>query len=511
MNPPLRRGIDRYTLTSDLTPGVRGLISKSLLPMGISIAVLTLYLAMNQLAGVVGFVLMSVGTYIVLSVWMEYGIGLPLLPVIAVQHFFTYALPIAVQNETILAYPDATLLHGGIEVLVFLLALSGGWRFGMQVFSPSRPMAYTLYILAEEGSSGLRRIGYSLAVVTSIFYLLQSLEWLTILIGFLPSGSEAVVNALISASCMCGFFIIALGIGSGEIPSYKTWLFWGLFIFNCLISAASLLLSATTGFVTTVVIGLFWGSNKIPWKFMTIVIVILGFLNLGKFEMRERYWDPLADYTDAPSFSQIPARYAEWADTSLTVLSAGENSEIKDQKKKKDNSILSRVNNLQNLLYVIDAVETEHVPLLLGSTYTIIPPLLIPRILWPDKPRTHEGQVMLNVHFGRQDLISSNRTYIAWGLLPEAYGNFGPFCGAIILGLVLGGFIAWVENASANKPILSMEGLLVFTLFLNLTASFEMVASVLITSIFQSLIPVIIACMPFVYRSYMRRPEPDAP
>ena len=83
MNPPLRRGIDSYTLTSDLTPGVRGLISKSLLPMGISIAVLTLYLAMNQLAGVVGFVLMSVGTYIVLSVWMEYGIGLPLLPVIA--------------------------------------------------------------------------------------------------------------------------------------------------------------------------------------------------------------------------------------------------------------------------------------------------------------------------------------------------------------------------------------------------------------------------------------------
>ena len=105
MNPPLRRGIDRYTLTSDLTPGVRGLISKSLLPMGISIAVLTLYLAMNQLAGVVGFVLMSVGTYIVLSVWMEYGIGLPLLPVIAVQHFFTYALPIAVQNETILMQP----------------------------------------------------------------------------------------------------------------------------------------------------------------------------------------------------------------------------------------------------------------------------------------------------------------------------------------------------------------------------------------------------------------------
>ncbi len=510
MSSPQRRGIDRFTLTSDLAPGVKQLILRSLLPTGLIFAVLTLSLAVSHSSGAVGFAFMGIGTYIVLSLWARYGIGLPLLPVIAIQHLFTYALPIAVQNETVLAYSDATLLHGSIEVLVFLLALGGGWRFGMQVFSPSPPMAYSLYILAEEGSAGLRRIGYGLIGVTSICYLLQALGLLNLVIDFLPSGSESVVNALVSGAGMCGFFVIALGIGSGEIPLYRTGLFWGLFLFDCLVSASALLLSAPTSFVATVAIGLFWGSERIPWKFLTVVVAILGFLNLGKYEMRERYWDPLVDYTNTLPLSQIPARYAEWADTSLTVISSGENSAIKDQKKKKDNSILARVNNLQNLLYVMDAVETDHIPLLLGSTYTLIPPLLIPRILWPDKPRTHEGQVMLNVHFGRQDLISSYRTYIAWGLLPEAYGNFGSFWGSIVLGVVLGGFIAWVENASANKPVLSMEGFLVFTLFLNMAASFEMVASVLITSIFQSLIPVVIACMPFVYRNYVRRPEPDA-
>ena len=511
MSSPQRRGIDRYTLTSDLAPGVCQLISRSLLPLGVITAILSVYLAVSHSPGSIALALIGAGTCIVLSLWARYGIGLPLLPVIAIQHLFAYALPIAVLNPTVIAYSDATLLHGGIEVFIFLLALTGGWRFGMQIFSTSPPMAYTLHILAEEGGAGLRRIGYGLVAITSGYYLLQAMGLLALITGLLPSGSESLVTALVSAAGMCGFFVVALGIGSGEIPAYKTGIFWCLFAFNCIISASSLLLSSTTSFVATIAIGLFWGSERIPWKFLTIVIAVLGFLNLGKFEMRNRHWDALSDYAEALPMSQIPARYTEWVDASFTVLSTGETDTTKEQKTKRDNSLLARVNNLQNLLFVIDAVETEHIPLLLGSTYTLIPPLLIPRILWPDKPRTHEGQVMLNVHFGRQDLVSSFRTYIAWGLLPEAYGNFGTFWGAVILGVILGTFIAWVENASANKPVLSMEGFLVFTLFLNMASSFEMVASVLITSIFQSLIPVVLACMPFVYRSFIRRPEPDTP
>jgi hypothetical protein len=130
--------------------------------------------------------------------------------------------------------------------------------------------------------------------------------------------------------------------------------------------------------------------------------------------------------------------------------------------------------------------------------------------LWPDKPRAHEGQVQLNVHFGRQDLKSTFTTYVAWGLLPEAYGNFGSIWGGVILGLSLGLFFAWAEVVTAMKPLLSLEGLITFALFMELTVSFEMVASVLVTALFQSGVIIALACIPFVYNTWVIRPDEDA-
>lgn len=508
MSRDIPRGIDRYTLTTDLAPPICRLVKRSVVPLGVVLTGVIAYLAATGSEGVMPFALISIGSCIALSAWAKSAIGLPLMPIIILQHLFAYAMPIVVGNETLSGYSSSTLLFAGVEVLIFLIALIGGWTFGMRAFSTASSHAYTLHILNEEGSVGLRRIGYALIALTSSYYLLQSLNLLNTVTSMLPSGSDSLINALVSAAGMCGFFVIALAIGSREIPSYSTGIFWALFAFNCLVSASSLLLSSTTSFVATVCIGLFWGSGRFPWKFMTLILLILGFLSLGKFEMRNRHWDINDDYAFNASLTELPGRYIEWADASMTVLTSTE-TDGRGHSKKKDNSMLTRINNLQNLLFVIDAADNEHIPLLLGSTYTLIPPLLVPRVLWPDKPRTHEGQVMLNVHFGRQDLISSYRTYIAWGLLPEAYGNFGRVGGSVFLGMMLGGFIAWVEKKTANKPVLSMEGFLVFTLFLNMAASFEMVASVLVTSIFQSLIPVALACVPFVYRSNMARPEEE--
>ena len=322
----------------------------------------------------------------------------------------------------------------------------------------------------------------------------------------LPSGSESIITALATVVGMCGFFIIALEVGSGTATGLNTAFFWLLFAANCLLTAAGLLLSSTTGFVGATAIGLFWGSQRPPWRFLVIVLALLAFFSLGKYEMRTRYWETSDDFIPYVSLGEMPARYAEWTQVSLEALMNPVQRTKEDRAlDANDNSLLARIDNLQNLLYVMNEEEVHHTPLLQGATYTMIPSLLIPRILWPDKPRAHEGQVMLNVHFGRQDLISSYRAYIAWGLLPEAYGNFGPWFGAILLGLVLGGLCAWFENAFSNKPVLSLEGFLAFTIFLGVAASFEMVASVLVTSLFQAVIVVIGACLPFVDRTLVSR------
>jgi hypothetical protein len=44
---------------------------------------------------------------------------------------------------------------------------------------------------------------------------------------------------------------------------------------------------------------------------------------------------------------------------------------------------------------------------------------------------------------------------------------------------------------------------------MNLMNSFEMVASVLVTSTFQSFVVIVAASLPFVHRTVDPRPEPD--
>jgi hypothetical protein len=230
--------------------------------------------------------------------------------------------------------------------------------------------------------------------------------------------------------------------------------------------------------------------------------------------MRNRYWGS----DDAPAIeitsTSLPTLYAEWAEASYNAIL--ENGRTPSSRldsttaaSNKNQTLLDRIDNLQNMLFVIDAEQVGRIRPLNGATYWLIPPLLIPRVLWPSKPRSHEGQILLNVHFGRQDFDSTFTTYIAWGLLPEAYGNFGPIAGCMALGLFLGALFAWIENLSARKLVMSMEGFVSLGFIIGLLNSFEMVASVLVTSVFQSTMVIIAASFPFVQRTKAPRRQPD--
>ena len=70
---------------------------------------------------------------------------------------------------------------------------------------------------------------------------------------------------------------------------------------------------------------------------------------------------------------------------------------------------------------------------------------------------------------------------------------------------LLGLGLAWVERKTARKLVLSLEGFLLFTFFLGMTNSFEMVGSVLATSVFQGAVTVFMAAYPFVARVDVRK------
>lgn len=504
--------LDRYAEIGTLARSVRLLLARCFWPLALGLAVVTVALVLLGQPGALAFAQIALGCLLVLGFWRGAGEGLPIVPLLAAQTLIAYGLPILTGNPTILRFSESDLTTAGLEVLLYCGAMAGGWSLGILQIATSSRACYALQGFDEANMAKVGRLGLSLVVAGAFIQLLRSLQLLEPLFAMLPAGSNSLVNVLLSAVSACGFFLSSMLVGTGLLGPTARLVFWSLLAFQCYVTASGFLLSGTMTMIFSVLIGLFWGSGRIPWRFIIVVLALLSFLNVGKFTMRERYWIQ-EDAQGAPhfSFAELPAHYAEWIEASVDAINAGttnaKNIFAGQEKKSEGQNLADRVNNLQNLLFVIDAMGPGQIKPLGGATYGLIPPLLVPRILWPDKPRTHEGQIMLNVHFGRQDLQSTVKTFIAWGLLPEAYGNFGPVAGSLIVGATIGFFFAWVEKLVARKLLLSMEGFLAFTLFLGMASSFEMVASVLITSIFQSLFPVILASKPFVERV---TPEPPA-
>jgi len=423
-------------------------------------------------------------------------------------------VPIAAGHEIISTYPPGFVTAAGFEVMVFDLTLALAWLAGMRMFQPAPAVSYVLQEFNREGIKGWARLGFGLIILATGFEILQGLNLAGGVLALLPGGANSIVSALVAVVSACGFFLVAMMIGGKRASVLEKIIFWGLLILNGMISAQDFILASAAANLITVAVGFFWSEGRVPWRYLVGAMIILSFLNMGKTTMRERHWGNTYEPASENSLSQLPAYFAEWINVSYDALvennlEAQSGSGGTASTANKNQTLLDRIDNLQNLLYVIDAIETDHVTPLHGQTYSLIPPLLVPRIFWPDKPRSHEGQVLLNVHFGRQDLNSTFETYIAWGLLPEAYGNFGAVAGSITLGLFLGLLFAWIENYTARKLVMSTEGFLSLSLLMNLMNSFEMVASVLVTSTFQSFVIIIAASMPFVRRTVMRPTAPN--
>ncbi|MEO6876121.1 MAG: hypothetical protein ABI222_14985 [Opitutaceae bacterium] len=510
MNPRHQRlSLDRYARIGDLTGSVQRVLQRMFLPLAIVLLVISGGLLATHNPGTMAFVQIAIGTIVLLALWRANGIGLPLIPLIALQNLIIYGLPIVIGHEVIYLYPESFVTQAGFEVLLFSGGLAVSWRISMGLMQPASPLSYALRGLKQDGTVRLTRLGFTLITLSSLYLLCQSLGLLDAILNLLPAGSTSLVAPLVSATATCGFFLVSMFIGTGHISPLGRIIFWSLLMVSCLISASGFLLSATTTLVASVLIGLFWGSGRLPWKYLTVVLLVLGFLNLGKFTMRERYWGESGELEIAITLGQMPRYYAEWAEASYAALLPADQESLSSRFRDpapKGQSLLERVNNLQNLLFVIDAVEVGHIAPLHGATYSLIPPLFVPRIFWPDKPRTHEGQILLNVHFGRQEMDATAQTYIAWGLLPEAYGNFGAMYGALFLGTIMGIFSAALENFTKNKLLISLEGFISFMILLGMMGSFEMVASVLLTAIFQSAVVLVLATLPFVERTVLKRP-----
>lgn len=396
--------------------------------------------------------------------------GIPIFPIFAITHLWAFGLPVLTAHPVIMNYPPESIQTAGGTVVGFLLIATIVW---LRV-AKNPAHAISMRVIDSRAGSGLVWI----PLLASIAYNLLTLADRADLLGQFNS----IIRASILGLNTLAVFILCIRWGNGQLAQRARPILAFLIFLQLASDAAGLLL---IGAMTTFLIALVAytaGKGRVPYIPAIAVILVFTFLHVGKSEMRERYWHN--DSTVVLEPQEIPGWYGEWIATSLAASTADVGDQLIGRQKEEAQPLWWRSSTMQLLLMAQDLTPSQ-LPFMNGETYEIIPQLIIPRILNPNKLRTHEGTHRLNVHYGMQRYEDTFTTTIGWGLLNEAFANFG-LKGVAALAVIIGALYGWVTRFSAPGTLLSLR---VLTAILVMSYAFqtEFSAGVYISALFQSI------------------------
>lgn len=377
-------------------------------------------------------------------------LGMPVFPMFALTFIWTYAFPFISQHPKVVSYPPENHLVAGVTVAIFLVLGTIVWYRFVNT-APAQPNFYRALGEHKGDQFFLAALTYSVTFSTS-----NTAGWIAIASNLFPIiRSSALGLAAIST------FILSYRLGAGLLSRRQAALSVGLITSFMIVDAISFLLIGTASIAVTSIAAYTIGRKRIPLVVLAVSFAILTFLNYGKADMRSKYWSSEIKPTFAPW--NYPALYTEWADFSWQFIHKRESQETEEER-----SFSERASVVQMLL-LAQNLSPQRLPYLNGATYAIIPQVLVPRIFNENRIRSQEGTHILSVHYGLQTKENTQVTSISWGLLAEAYGNFG-LLGCVGLAIALGSFYGQMTRMSINAPLLSLRSL--FTVLL-MTFAFQ--------------------------------------
>jgi hypothetical protein len=408
--------------------------------------------------------------------------GIPIFILFTLPFIWSHALPLLLAKPNIInddisrlydlaIYPLSDRLFAGFTTAGYLTLATLVWL--QCVKSGACPPRFYRTLGKRKGDE------FFLAALAFgvIFNIANAGGWLTV---FDPS-IFSIIRSLAIALTALAAFVLAYRLGTWELTNQQARLFVFLLIAFMLTGAASLLLigAATVFVVATAAFTL--GRKRLPVLTIIIVLACVSLLHNGKGEIRNRYWFRTADpYLQVWEY---PAFYAEWIDVSLRQFSRP--PQIAESEPQSQ-TFLERSSLIQMLL--IAQTKTPYpVPFLGGETYALIPQTLVPRILNPERINTTESTRILSLRYGL--ITPQSYTSIAWGLLAEAYTNFGLW-GCTGLAIVVGAFYGQVTRWSMNAPITSWRSLYT-VIVMTYAFQIEITASTLLAALSQAMLVLI--------------------
>jgi hypothetical protein len=434
----------------------------------VALAVFLIWTAHPQYAeSLLGGIMIIAAGFLPSAIWAVKRLGgLPVFPVFAMTHVYAFGIPLLYEHPIITKFEPERQLLAAVSVTGFLLLGTAVWH-QMRLRSPKPPRR--IFALESHTADSI----FLLLLFVSVFYTIALVAgWLS----FIPSEAFSIVRSVMLALEALSCFVLSYRLGSAELRLGEATLFKILFVGLIAAGLPTLYLITPISLLGISALGYISASGKIPWGAVVTGAAAVAFLHAGKGDMREEYWGESRTSTVQPW--DYPEFFGDWTSSSIDGLFGN----IPDEDEK-SSDLLERSSLMQLLLYEQD-ITPDHLPFMWGDTYIIVPELIIPRILFPSKPSTHEGTARLNIYYGLQTQEQTEGTSIGWGLLNESYANFGYF-GMAGLAIVLGAFCGYVEGLALSVPLLSLRGLWV-VIVACYAFQIELAAGSLAAAVFQS-------------------------
>ena len=349
-----------------------------------------------------------------------------------------YAMPLLNARDQLAAYGDDVISRAGWTVILYLVTANVVYRTTGGL--PGRSAFWRQSLISHQVE---KKIVYGMIVSTAYVFISEFTTWI-------PPDLASPLRAVCYGVGILCTFVGSQRWGRGEMTQGEKALLLCTLIPQLILMSVGLILISSIGLIGIALLGYLSGGKRIPWVALSLSFTIIAILHTGKTRMREKYWN--GDYP-SPTLTQLPAHFAEWFDYGLQPTSGDKSVSQK---------MLERTSLMHLLCLIIDRTP-ERQDYLYGSTYRHVLPQLIPRFFWAEKPRSHVATYQLGIYYGLQLEEDTNTTTIAFGLLTEAYANFG-LIGAVMLGAFWGYTLKKLQVWSTFSPMFSFAGLFMILL-----------------------------------------------
>ena len=391
-----------------------------------------------------------------------------------------YAIPLLAGHPSAFTFTDSVTWQAAVAVVVFqLVAILG---FSLARWQPLQRGWWFESLLPD---TMLRKTQLGLWLNTLYLGLVQFTD-------LIPWQFASILRAVFFGVGIMSLFIQSRQWGLGALTTAeKSAVCVNVIAQMVLLFSNLYLIQGITLFILAI-IGYATASRKVPLVLVGVVIAAVAVLHNGKSAMRAIYWQ---GGMNAPTLTELPGFYSQWV--SLGMAASKQQEEVN---RSLTENLFERASLFQMLCLVADRVPAYQ-PYLYGQSYEDIPALLIPRIVWPEKPSTLLSNVRLALYFHLVDEDTALKVSIAFGPLAEAYANFG-LVGMALLGLFVGLGFKYASLLSVGAAQLSAIGLFVI-LLTAWSFQVELVAATWVTSLFQA--AVVVLGVPLLYRFFFRK------